>query len=156
MRKTCFYFSFLLALLLPTIFWAQEREKILSPHVFKNAKNETLPYRFFVPQNYDRTKKYPLVVYLHGGGGVGDDNGESEPEREDAVDRPVSASEKSELSWLVAGDEGAGISSDSISSESGVGEGSASADGKKLRNRFSASTVSPRACRSALRRRNHK
>lgn len=71
-------------------------------------------------------------------GGVGDDNGESEPEREDADDRPVSASEKSELSWLVAGDEGAGISSDSISSESGVGEGSASADGKKLRNRFSA------------------
>ena len=71
-------------------------------------------------------------------GGVGDDNGESEPEREDTDDRPATAS-KSELSWLVAGDEGAGISSDSNSaSESGVGEGSASADGKKLRNRFSA------------------
>lgn len=70
--------------------------------------------------------------------GVGDDNGESEPEREDTDDMPESASEKSELSWLFAGDEGAGISSGSISSESGVGEGSASAEGKKLRNRFSA------------------
>lgn len=72
-------------------------------------------------------------------GGVGDDNGETEPEREDTDDRPESASEKSELSWLVAGEEGAGISSDSKSaSESGVGGGSASAEGKKLRNRFSA------------------
>jgi len=71
-------------------------------------------------------------------GGVGDDNGESEPEREDTDDRPETAS-KSELSWLVAGDEGAGISSDyNSASASGVGEGSASADGKKLRNKFSA------------------
>lgn len=74
MRKISFYFPFLLALIVPAISWGQEREKILSPHIFKNAKNETLPYRLFVPQNYDRKKKYPLVVYLHGGGGVGDDN----------------------------------------------------------------------------------
>lgn len=74
MRKAIFLLSFLLALLVPANSWAQEREKILSPHVFKNAKSETLPYRLFVPQNYDRRKKYPLVVYLHGGGGVGDDN----------------------------------------------------------------------------------
>jgi hypothetical protein len=31
-------------------------------------------------------------------GGVGDDGGESEPEREDRDDRPESGSEKSELS----------------------------------------------------------
>lgn len=68
-----FPYLFLL-ILLPSICSAQEREKILSPHIFKNAKSETLPYRLFVPQNYDRKKKYPLVVYLHGGGGVGDDN----------------------------------------------------------------------------------
>jgi predicted peptidase len=52
----------------------EQREKILTPHIFKNAKNESLPYRLFVPQNYDAKKKYPLVVYLHGGGGVGEDN----------------------------------------------------------------------------------
>jgi predicted peptidase len=74
MRKTSFLLPFLLALLVPTISWAQEREKILSPHTFRNAKNETLPYRLFVPQNYDQKKKYPLVVYLHGSGGLGDDN----------------------------------------------------------------------------------
>jgi len=74
MPKRKFYLPFLLVLLAPTISWGQEREKILSPHVFKNAKGETLPYRLFVPQNYDPKKKYPLVVYLHGGGGVGDDN----------------------------------------------------------------------------------
>jgi len=63
-----------IALLLPTMSLAQEREKILSPHTFRNTQGETLPYRLFVPPNYDRKKKYPLVVYLHGGGGVGDDN----------------------------------------------------------------------------------
>jgi predicted peptidase len=47
----------------------EQREKILSPKVFKN-----LPYRIFTPPHYDQKKKYPLVVYLHGGGGVGDDN----------------------------------------------------------------------------------
>jgi predicted peptidase len=74
MRKIRFLLPFLLVLLVPTISWAQEREKVLSPHTFRNAKSETLPYRLFVPQNYDQKKKYPLVVYLHGGGGVGDDN----------------------------------------------------------------------------------
>lgn len=73
MRKTIFL-SFILALLAPAICAAQERQETLSPHIFKNDKGETLPYRLFVPPNYDRKKKYPLVVYLHGGGGVGDDN----------------------------------------------------------------------------------
>ncbi|MGZ8844915.1 MAG: carboxylesterase family protein [Pyrinomonadaceae bacterium] len=73
MRRLNRYVIFAIALLVPTIAPAQEREKILSPHTFRNARGETLPYRLFVPQNYDRKKKYPLVVYLHGGG-VGDDN----------------------------------------------------------------------------------
>jgi len=74
MRKTLLCLPLLLVLIGPIISFAQERQKSLSPHVFKSAKGETLPYRLFVPQNYDRKKKYPLVVYLHGGGGVGDDN----------------------------------------------------------------------------------
>jgi predicted peptidase len=47
----------------------EQREKILAPKVFR-----TLPYRLFIPQHYDQKKKYPLVVYLHGGGGRGNDN----------------------------------------------------------------------------------
>jgi predicted peptidase len=33
-----------------------------------------IPYRLFVPPGYDSTKRYPLVVWLHGGGGSGTDN----------------------------------------------------------------------------------
>jgi predicted peptidase len=51
-----------------------EREKLLVPKVFKNESSETLLYRVFIPQNYDAKKKYPLVLYLHGGGGRGNDN----------------------------------------------------------------------------------
>lgn len=33
-----------------------------------------MPYRLFVPANYDKTKKYPLVLWLHGGWARGNDN----------------------------------------------------------------------------------
>ena len=70
---------------------------------------------------------------------VGDDNGESELEYEDADNRLESASEKSKLSWPAAGEDVADTSSDSRSaSESSVGGRSASEDGKKLQNRYSA------------------
>src|SRR5215468_12657716 len=51
-----------------------EREKVLVAKVFKNERGESLLYRLFIPQNYDPKKKYPLVLYLHGGGGRGQDN----------------------------------------------------------------------------------
>lgn len=34
----------------------------------------TMPYRLFVPENYDPKKSYPLVMFMHGGGERGDDN----------------------------------------------------------------------------------
>jgi predicted peptidase len=34
----------------------------------------TLPYRLFIPANYSKTKSYPLVLTLHGGGERGNDN----------------------------------------------------------------------------------
>jgi predicted peptidase len=33
-----------------------------------------MPYRLFIPSNYDQSKSYPLVLFLHGGGENGDDN----------------------------------------------------------------------------------
>ena len=33
-----------------------------------------MPYRLFIPANYDKSKKYPIVIWLHGAGGAGDDN----------------------------------------------------------------------------------
>ncbi len=46
----------------------------LEKRVFRNAEGETLPYRLFVPRGYDRAKKYPLILFLHGAGERGSDN----------------------------------------------------------------------------------
>jgi predicted peptidase len=37
-------------------------------------KNDTLPYRIFKPDNYNPSKKYPLILFLHGAGERGNDN----------------------------------------------------------------------------------
>src|ERR1041384_505622 len=53
---------------------AQKREDVLVAKVYKGSQGRIMPYRLYVPENYDKQKRYPLVVYLHGGGGRGDDN----------------------------------------------------------------------------------
>ena len=42
--------------------------------VYVNKDGDRLPYRLFVPVGYDASHKYPLVVWLHGNDGRGDDN----------------------------------------------------------------------------------
>ncbi|MDW7693283.1 prolyl oligopeptidase family serine peptidase [Flammeovirgaceae bacterium SG7u.111] len=37
-------------------------------------KNDTLLYRLLLPENFDETKKYPLLIFLHGAGERGNDN----------------------------------------------------------------------------------
>ena len=41
---------------------------------FVFAEGKTLPYRVLYPANYDKTKKYPLLLFLHGAGERGKDN----------------------------------------------------------------------------------
>jgi len=41
---------------------------------FKASNGDTMPYRLFVPDATARTQRLPLILYLHGGGGVGRDN----------------------------------------------------------------------------------
>lgn len=49
-------------------------DKFLKKSFPDTATGRTMPYRLFVPEGYDASKKYPLVVFLHGGGERGDDN----------------------------------------------------------------------------------
>jgi predicted esterase len=37
-------------------------------------QGDTMPYRILFPEGYDRTKQYPLVLFLHGAGERGKDN----------------------------------------------------------------------------------
>src|SRR5207249_11981392 len=41
---------------------------------FASRTYKTMPYRLFVPADYDATRKYPLILWLHGAGSVGNDN----------------------------------------------------------------------------------
>lgn len=36
--------------------------------------NDTLPYRILLPENYEKGKSYPLIIFLHGAGERGRDN----------------------------------------------------------------------------------
>jgi predicted peptidase len=42
--------------------------------VYANKAGDRLPYRLFVPLGYDANRKYPLLLWLHGGDGRGSDN----------------------------------------------------------------------------------
>ncbi len=41
---------------------------------FAYEANKNLPYRILYPENYDKSKKYPLILVLHGAGERGNDN----------------------------------------------------------------------------------
>ena len=43
--------------------------------VYADKAGSRLPYRLFVPLGYDSSRKYPLLLWLHGGDGRGSDNG---------------------------------------------------------------------------------
>ena len=42
--------------------------------IYVNKTGERLPYRLYVPLGYDPNRKYPLLLWLHGGDGRGSDN----------------------------------------------------------------------------------
>lgn len=63
-----------LALLFVSLLGARPRDEVLEANVFRSADGRTMPYRLFVPADYSAQEKYPLVLFLHGGGGRGSDN----------------------------------------------------------------------------------
>lgn len=43
--------------------------------VFKDTQSgNTIPYCLYIPNNYSPSKKYPVILYLHGAGSIGNDN----------------------------------------------------------------------------------
>lgn len=66
----------LVALILAVSSAAQTPEKLFgfTAATFKDSSGHVLPYRLFMPTAYDAQKKYPLVLWLHGAAGRGDDN----------------------------------------------------------------------------------
>ena len=60
--------------LIYTIASAQEDFSLYEKKEFKISETKALPYRILFPENYDRTKTYPLVLFLHGAGERGNDN----------------------------------------------------------------------------------
>jgi predicted peptidase len=69
-----FSVSLLAVLFLSVLAIGQKREGLLVAAVYKDSQGRIMPYRLYIPENYDRQKRYPLVLYLHGGGGRGNDN----------------------------------------------------------------------------------
>ena len=49
-------------------------EEAFEARTYEDASGQSLPYRLFRPTDVNPEKRYPLVVYLQGGGGQGNDN----------------------------------------------------------------------------------
>lgn len=67
-------FSAILFLFISAVPAGAQDLPVFEKRTYISSRGDTLPYRILFPENYDRTKKYPLVLFLHGGGERGRDN----------------------------------------------------------------------------------
>lgn len=51
-----------------------EPEDVFEQNNFIDSQGTILPYRYYLPENYNPNKKYPLLLYMHGLGSRGNDN----------------------------------------------------------------------------------
>lgn len=49
-------------------------EENSTAYIYTNDEDLKMPYRLFLPPNYDTQKEYPILIYIHGAGSRGDDN----------------------------------------------------------------------------------
>ena len=71
MRRDKFHLGVLAAIFLTSPCLAED---VFLARTYRHPSGETMPYRLFVPRNYDSRQRYPLVLWLHGSGGRGRDN----------------------------------------------------------------------------------
>lgn len=78
MKVPAFVLTALLAVFAPAFAQAPAEKKNpadeYEPRKHVAVDGQTLNFRLLKPLNYDATKKYPLVLFLHGAGERGDDN----------------------------------------------------------------------------------
>ena len=48
--------------------------EVMTKEVFKASNGLEMPYRLYVPEDYDANKEYSFLLFLHGAGNRGDDN----------------------------------------------------------------------------------
>ncbi len=53
---------------------ADKNDPAFIKKMYTDKKGNQMPYRLFVPDNYDANKRYPLIFFFHGGGGRGFNN----------------------------------------------------------------------------------
>src|SRR5688572_2325217 len=71
MKHLLFYFLFVTAISAT----AQDVNlNLFQKRNFISSQGDTLPYRILLPEKYEAGKKYPVVLFLHGGGERGNDN----------------------------------------------------------------------------------
>jgi len=69
MKKLCFFITILSA---PVYLLAQGADAFKKINFTREGN--TLPYRILYPKNYDKSKSYPVLTFLHGSGERGDNN----------------------------------------------------------------------------------
>ena len=72
-HRKLFLRASLVALLLSYLCQASAAEEFLG-RTYTNRAGATLPYRLLIPPKYDSTRRYPVMLYLHGAAGRGSDN----------------------------------------------------------------------------------
>ncbi|MCR6722244.1 MAG: alpha/beta hydrolase-fold protein [Chitinophagaceae bacterium] len=68
--KRIFFLS--LSLIATSVLFAQSLDQYESYRFIQNG--DTLPYRILLPENYNPSTEYPLIIFLHGRGESGNDN----------------------------------------------------------------------------------